>query len=153
MIPPNSFRLHLILGEEERHATKQRCGWWMGCFPTSPKRKPHAPGKEKMCTCLSNKTKQMETLEEDKDRKEHRYKVDKYTLPSLFFPIKSHFHTVLKWKHSDAGKSTWRGFFNNVSPCHRCQLVLVSRRLSLWAEQRRMFLPSRYHLNIWAFKK
>lgn len=68
-----------------------------------------------MYTCLSNKTNG--ESERRQSRKEHRDAVDKYTVPNLFFPIKSHFHTALKQKHSDAGKSTWRGFFNNASPC------------------------------------
>ncbi|XP_077765482.1 uncharacterized protein LOC144320615 [Canis aureus] len=41
MTPPNSFRLHLILGEEERTCYKAKMWLLDGVFPTSPKRKPH----------------------------------------------------------------------------------------------------------------
>lgn len=69
MIPPNSFRLHLILGEEKRPCYKAKMWLVDRVFPTSPKRKPHTLWEEKTYTCLSNRTKQRETLEADETAK------------------------------------------------------------------------------------
>lgn len=47
MIPPNSFRLHLILGEDD--STHYKGKMWLedGVFPTNPKRKPYVLWEEK----------------------------------------------------------------------------------------------------------
>lgn len=64
-IPPNSSRLHLILGEEKR--TGYEAEMWLvdRVFSTSPRRKPHSLWEEKVYACLCSKTKQMKTLEEE----------------------------------------------------------------------------------------
>ena len=68
MISPNLFRLHLILGEEERACYKAKMWWVDRVFPTS-QGGSHTLSEEKVNTSLCNKTKQMETPEEDKAAK------------------------------------------------------------------------------------
>lgn len=153
MIPPKQLQTPPHSGGrgENRLQSKDVAGGWG--VPDEPKGEATHSQERENVHLPKQQNNTNGYSERRESRKEHRDEVDKYTAPNLFFPIKSHFHTALKQKHSDAGKSTWRGFFNNTSPCPWCQLLLLSRRLSLWAEERCMFLPSRYHLNIWAFKK
>ena len=68
MVSPNLFRLHLILGEEERACYKAKMWWVDRVFPTS-QGGSHTLSEEKVNTSLCNKTKQMETPEEDKAAK------------------------------------------------------------------------------------
>lgn len=65
-VPPQSFGLHLILGVgggRENMLQSQDAVGGRG-VPDKPKKKPHTLWEEKVYTCLCNKAKQMETLEE-----------------------------------------------------------------------------------------
>lgn len=66
MIPSHSFRLHLILGEEENTLQSQDVAGGRG-VPDKPKRKPHTLWEEKVYACLHKETKQVEALEAAKN--------------------------------------------------------------------------------------
>lgn len=137
-------------GKKREHASKPRCGWWTGCFWQAQEKATHSLGRESIHLPMQqNKTNGDSRRRES--RKEHHNKVDKHTAKSFFSLFSSPYRIEVKafW----CREKYLRGFSNNASPCHWCRLLLLYRRLSLWAEQRCMFLPSHYHLNMWAFKK
>lgn len=145
MIPPNRFRLHLILGEEERACYKAKMWWVDWVFPTS-QGGSHTLSEEKVNTSLCNKTKQMETPEENKAAKNILRLTNTHCWIS-FCPFSLIFRSY---------GGEYILMQGELFPW--CELPLASALItlqmtSLGAEQRCMLLPSSYHLNIWAFKK
>lgn len=147
MIPPHSS----FWGKKREHASKPRCGWWMGCSWQAQEKATHSLGRESVHLPMQrNKTNGDSGRGES--RKEHHNEVDKHARLNLFFSLFSSPYGI-EVKAFWCREKYLRGFSNNASPCHWCRLLLLCRRLSLWAEQRCMFLRTHYHLNMWAFKK
>lgn len=150
--PKNSFRLHLILREEERTCYKAKMWLVDGVFLTSPKRKPHTLRKEKMYTCLSNKTKQMETLEEDKAAKNIATRLTNthcqisFSLLNLIF-IQYWNESILTQGKAPGGAFSIR---QSLSPMSALTTLQTAQPLGRAKTYVSAFTLS---LNIWAFKK
>lgn len=145
MIPPNTSD-STSFWRRERACYKAKMWWVDWVFPTS-QGGSHTlrEEEEKVNTSLCNKTKQMETPEENKAVK---------NILRL-----TNTHCWISFCHSVSFSDRMEV---NTFWCRRlfpwCELPLASALLllqmtSLGAEQRCMLLPSSYHLNIWAFKK
>lgn len=108
MIPPHSFRLHLILGGKSReHATKPRCGWWTGSSRQA-REEATRPGKTKCMLACATKPNKWTPWKRRKPQRTSQRGWQIHTAKSLPpnppAPPKPHLHSALKRKHSGAGE-------------------------------------------------
>lgn len=98
MIPPHSFRLHLILGGRAGNMLPSQDVVGGRGVPDKPGRKPHALGRQSVCLPVQ----QSQTNGHPgrgESRKEHHNGVDKYTQRNLFPPTSPPPRNLISTRH------------------------------------------------------